>query len=884
MRYDAFISYSHAGDGRVAPALQSGLHRMARPWYRLRALHVFRDETNLGVSPQLWPRIVEALSESKALILLASPAAAGSKWVDQEVAFWKSLTPSRPLYLALTDGNLAWDSERQAFTGDSSAVPPALRDAFETEPLWVDVRTVRKEEDLSLKNPRFADVVATLGAALHGVDKNKLIGDDIRQQRIVRWLVASTIVVLLALTITAIMLFFGQRQATQKAQQATREAQQATEEARKQLRLATENLANQIASNTVIEQNGDAALVTAVAVSKMAETTTTTATLFTMLQRNRLSERLLHPTDQQINSNDIAMSANGAVAIVSYENTIDLWRPPGWQKETFENIDARAVAFAGERLFVLARGEPCELVELTPRGARTKRIPTDCVLGWEEPFDFAIAENTSVFAWIAGDEIVCRNDAFVTCDTSVRRGSARAIAVSPDGNRIAVATYDDDTKKTTIIAHAASAFTPTRSLVLQEDVLALTAQDHARLAVLLASGRLVSLNESTGEGSAPSAGFATPKPRQSSRLIAAITPRLDRIVTTDALEGVGIPGTDATLTMTSKQRLTQIYPAAARVVAIAPNGAAAVAACTASACDVHVGTDSFVMGESNITAAAFSSDGAYLAAASERRLKIWRTRDRFGVLDRPVDPPPMRLRFSTKAKTLLVETGSSTVPIGLNGKMFPAIRDADLIDIDDHGRLFLSRDRKVFQRSLDGRETSREASEKVLPSWADSDDAEAEVLAVSSDGAALVTGVSQVGEGLSIKYVVWNVADPKRPPLLIPSSRIANVAAGRRFVALTMSGVRLYDRANGTPASDEFTPGVDVQRIEFAGENDDFLVLHGSDGTVEVISLRPADLRRLACTIANRDLSPAEWAIRFSSRPYERVCSQILGHSLGTRW
>lgn len=59
-KYNAFISYSHAADGEVAPALQHALHRLARPWYRLRALHVFRDQTNLAVNPDLWSGIVKA--------------------------------------------------------------------------------------------------------------------------------------------------------------------------------------------------------------------------------------------------------------------------------------------------------------------------------------------------------------------------------------------------------------------------------------------------------------------------------------------------------------------------------------------------------------------------------------------------------------------------------------------------------------------------------------------------------------------------------------------------------------------------------------------------------------------------------------------------------
>ena len=37
-KYDAFISYSHAMNGKVAEAVQAGLHRLARPWRALRAL------------------------------------------------------------------------------------------------------------------------------------------------------------------------------------------------------------------------------------------------------------------------------------------------------------------------------------------------------------------------------------------------------------------------------------------------------------------------------------------------------------------------------------------------------------------------------------------------------------------------------------------------------------------------------------------------------------------------------------------------------------------------------------------------------------------------------------------------------------------------------
>jgi len=49
-KYKAFMSYSHAADGNLAPALQSALYQFAKPWYRRRAMKVFRDETSMAAN------------------------------------------------------------------------------------------------------------------------------------------------------------------------------------------------------------------------------------------------------------------------------------------------------------------------------------------------------------------------------------------------------------------------------------------------------------------------------------------------------------------------------------------------------------------------------------------------------------------------------------------------------------------------------------------------------------------------------------------------------------------------------------------------------------------------------------------------------------------
>ena len=71
MEFDAFVSYSHVADGRLAPALQKAMQRLAKPWYRVRALRVFRDESALSANPHLWTSIQEALDQSEWFVLLA---------------------------------------------------------------------------------------------------------------------------------------------------------------------------------------------------------------------------------------------------------------------------------------------------------------------------------------------------------------------------------------------------------------------------------------------------------------------------------------------------------------------------------------------------------------------------------------------------------------------------------------------------------------------------------------------------------------------------------------------------------------------------------------------------------------------------------------------
>jgi len=102
-QYKAFISYSHDADSQLARSLQGGLHRFAKPWYRRRAIRVFRDETNLNVNPKLWSTIKEALGNAEYFLYLASPRAAASPWVQPEIGYLIDNRPIESFLIVLTE-------------------------------------------------------------------------------------------------------------------------------------------------------------------------------------------------------------------------------------------------------------------------------------------------------------------------------------------------------------------------------------------------------------------------------------------------------------------------------------------------------------------------------------------------------------------------------------------------------------------------------------------------------------------------------------------------------------------------------------------------------------------------------------------------------------
>jgi tetratricopeptide (TPR) repeat protein len=189
--YDGFISYRHSpNQAQIVGAIQAALHKFAKPFWKLRALHLYRDESNLSVHPDLWGTLVEALDRCRYLLLVASPEAVESKWVKRETSHWLEHRGDRNLIILLTDGEVVWDDAAQRFDPSrTTAIPGPLLTYQKTEPLYVDLRWAGEPDaKLAMSNPHFADAVATIAAELHGKSKDELAGIDVQEHRRWRWL------------------------------------------------------------------------------------------------------------------------------------------------------------------------------------------------------------------------------------------------------------------------------------------------------------------------------------------------------------------------------------------------------------------------------------------------------------------------------------------------------------------------------------------------------------------------------------------------------------------------------------------------------------------------------------------------------------------------
>ena len=159
-RYWAFLSYSHS-DTDQADWLHKAIERFAVPKGLIGRVTangavpknlspIFRDRHELAASSDLGQTIRAAIKQSRFLIVLCSPAAAASRWVNEEILAFKKLHGDKRVLAAIVAGE-PWASEIKGREAEE-CFPPALREKIDrkgqstgkrAEPIAADLREER---------------------------------------------------------------------------------------------------------------------------------------------------------------------------------------------------------------------------------------------------------------------------------------------------------------------------------------------------------------------------------------------------------------------------------------------------------------------------------------------------------------------------------------------------------------------------------------------------------------------------------------------------------------------------------------------------------------------------------------------------------------------
>jgi len=194
-RYTAFLSYSHK-DAAQARRLHRRLERYRIPARLVgtagrhgpvpaRLTPIFRDREELPAAGDLSATVRDALAASDHLIILCSPNAAASLWVEREITAFRELRPGRPVLAAILDG-------------EPVGCFPAALVADGAEPLAADLRRAGDGRQLGFLK---------LVAALAGLDLDALVQRDAARR--IRSVMAVTLVAFVALLAMAVLLLLA---------------------------------------------------------------------------------------------------------------------------------------------------------------------------------------------------------------------------------------------------------------------------------------------------------------------------------------------------------------------------------------------------------------------------------------------------------------------------------------------------------------------------------------------------------------------------------------------------------------------------------------------------------------------------------------------------
>jgi tetratricopeptide (TPR) repeat protein len=208
-RYRAFISYSHQ-DRRIARQIQRKLETYRVPRRLVgnetrmgivprRLAPIFLDQDDLPAAQDLKTSVKDALAVSDALIVICSPAAAASRWVNREIVVFRELNPTGLILTAIVGGEPlvsvnGGDPRKECFP---HALLETRASGDNLEPLAADFRAGGDDRRVAL---------VKLVAGLLDLRLDQIIERDLqRRQR--RVMVITVLSVLLSLVMGTMALF-----------------------------------------------------------------------------------------------------------------------------------------------------------------------------------------------------------------------------------------------------------------------------------------------------------------------------------------------------------------------------------------------------------------------------------------------------------------------------------------------------------------------------------------------------------------------------------------------------------------------------------------------------------------------------------------------------
>jgi len=235
-RYKAFISYSHE-DNKWANWLHRSLESYSPPTHLIgqttdhgaipkRLAPVFRDRAELATATDLGAEINEALEQSACQLVICSPAAARSRWVNEEILAYKRLGRQDRIFCLIVSGepNAAEHPE----LGLEECFPEALRYKLSVDGEPSDVRAEPIAADVRQDKDNKTDAKLKIIAGMLGVgfDALKQREQQQRQRRLAFIASAATIGMIIA-TSLAMVAIFARAEAERQRERAEVEAETA---------------------------------------------------------------------------------------------------------------------------------------------------------------------------------------------------------------------------------------------------------------------------------------------------------------------------------------------------------------------------------------------------------------------------------------------------------------------------------------------------------------------------------------------------------------------------------------------------------------------------------------------------------------------------------